>query len=230
VPTLSANPGHAPISAFILPVTAFQQNCTVVWCNKTLKAAVIDPGGEVERLLAAISERHLRLDKIWITHGHADHAGGAQALREASGAPIEGPHRDDQFWIDQIPAAVETWGLTGARAFTPDRWLADGDAVQVGDVRFEVFHCPGHTPGHVVFYQPQARFAQVGDVLFKGSIGRTDFPRGNHGHLVSAITRKLWPLGSDVQFVPGHGSPSTFGAERSSNPYVSDRALAAHIT
>jgi len=223
--TPSGHPDPALISAFIVPVTAFQQNCTVVWCRKTRKAAVIDPGGEVDRLLAAIAERDLHLDKIWITHGHADHAGGAEALREASGAPIEGPHPDDQFWIDQIPAAVEAWGLTGARAFTPDRWLGDGDTVQVGEAKFEVLHCPGHTPGHVVFFQSQSRFAQVGDVLFKGSIGRTDFPRGDHGQLLGAITGKLWPLGADVQFVPGHGPPSTFGAERSSNPYVSDRVL-----
>jgi glyoxylase-like metal-dependent hydrolase (beta-lactamase superfamily II) len=207
-------------------VTPFQQNCTVVWCVKSKKAAVIDPGGEVNRLLDAVAQRGLTLEKIWITHGHADHAGGADALREASGAPIEGPHPDDQFWIDQIPAAAETWGLTGARAFSPDRWLADGDKVQVGDVAFEVLHCPGHTPGHVVFFQRLSRFAQVGDVLFKNSIGRTDFPRGDHAQLIASITDKLWPLGADVSFVPGHGPMSSFGAERASNPFVSDSVLA----
>jgi len=207
-------------------VTPFQQNCTVVWCVKSKKAAVIDPGGEVNRLLDAVAQRGLTLEKIWITHGHADHAGGADALREASGAPIEGPHPDDQFWIDQIPAAAETWGLTGARAFSPDRWLADGDKVQVGDVAFEVLHCPGHTPGHVVFFQRLSRFAQVGDVLFKDSIGRTDFPRGDHAQLIASITDKLWPLGADVSFVPGHGPMSSFGAERASNPFVSDSVLA----
>ncbi len=207
-------------------MTPFQQNCTVVWCVKSKKAAVIDPGGEVNRLLDAVAQRGLTLEKIWITHGHADHAGGADALREASGAPIEGPHPDDQFWIDQIPAAAETWGLTGARAFSPDRWLADGDKVQVGDVAFEVLHCPGHTPGHVVFFQRLSRFAQVGDVLFKNSIGRTDFPRGDHAQLIASITDKLWPLGADVSFVPGHGPMSSFGAERASNPFVSDSVLA----
>lgn len=198
----------------------------MVWCVKSKKAAVIDPGGEVNRLLDAVAQRGLTLEKIWITHGHADHAGGADALREASGAPIEGPHPDDQFWIDQIPAAAETWGLTGARAFSPDRWLADGDKVQVGDVAFEVLHCPGHTPGHVVFFQRLSRFAQVGDVLFKNSIGRTDFPRGDHAQLIASITDKLWPLGADVSFVPGHGPMSSFGAERASNPFVSDSVLA----
>ena len=142
----------------IAPVTPFQQNCTIVWCQRTMKAAVIDPGGEVERLLKAVAERGLELEKIWITHGHADHAGGADAVREASGAPIEGPHSDDLFWIEQIPDAVETWGLADARAFTPDRWLGEGDEVQVGEARFEVRHCPGHTPGHVIFFNRQARF------------------------------------------------------------------------
>lgn len=223
----SQNAATNPLSVMIVPVTAFQQNCTIVWCARTLKAAVIDPGGEVDQLAAALSERNLQLEKIWITHGHADHAGGAQALREASGAPIEGPHPDDLFWIEQIPAAAESWGLAGARAFTPDRWLDQGDTVQVGDVRFEVLHCPGHTPGHVVFFQPQTRFAQVGDVLFKGSIGRTDFPRGDHAQLIQSITGKLWPLGEDVRFVPGHGPTSSFGAERATNPYVSDDAIRA---
>ena len=192
-----------------------------------MKAAVIDPGGEVERILAVIAQHNLELQKIWITHGHADHAGGADALRQASDAPIEGPHVDDLFWIEQIPSAAEAWGLTGARAFTPDRWLGQGDEVRVGEVRFDVLHCPGHTPGHVVFFQREARLAQVGDVLFKGSIGRTDFPRGDHGQLIAAITGKLWPLGEDVRFIPGHGPMSSFGAERANNPFVSDQAVRA---
>jgi glyoxylase-like metal-dependent hydrolase (beta-lactamase superfamily II) len=209
----------------IVPVTPLQQNCTVVWCNVTRRAAVIDPGGEVERLLGVLRDQGLILDRIWVTHGHADHAGGVQALREAAGVPVEGPHEDDRFWIERIPADALRWGMGGALDFTPDRWLADGDVVQVGEAAFEVLHCPGHTPGHVVFFQREARFAQVGDVLFKGSIGRTDFPRGDHAALIASITGKLWPLGGDVQFVPGHGPMSTFGAERTSNPFVSDQVL-----
>jgi hydroxyacylglutathione hydrolase len=214
-----------PISALIAPVTPLQQNCTVVWCTATRKAAVIDPGGEVDRLLAIIAQEGLQLEKIWVTHGHADHAGGVQALREATGVPVEGPHPDDRFWIERIPVDALRWGMDG-REFEPDRWLQDGDVVQLGEVEFEVIHCPGHTPGHVVFFNRAARFAQVGDVLFKGSIGRTDFPRGDHDALIAAITQKLWPLGPDVQFVPGHGPMSTFGAERASNAFVADRVLA----
>jgi glyoxylase-like metal-dependent hydrolase (beta-lactamase superfamily II) len=214
-----------PISALIAPVTPLQQNCTVVWCVATRKAAVIDPGGEVDRLLQILEQEGLQLEKIWVTHGHADHAGGVQALREATGVPVEGPHPDDRFWIERIPADALRWGMDG-REFEPDRWLQDGDVVQIGDAQFEVIHCPGHTPGHVIFFNRQARFAQVGDVLFKGSIGRTDLPRGDHAALIDAITRKLWPLGPDVQFVPGHGPTSTFGAERASNAFVADRVLA----
>nr|WP_278253739.1 MBL fold metallo-hydrolase [Caulobacter sp. CCUG 60055] len=215
----------SPIKALIAPVTPLQQNCTIVWCAKTNKAAIIDPGGEVPRLLKALADQDLTLEKIWITHGHLDHAGGAAALQEATGVPIEGPHPDDQFWIDDIGVNGARWGMPDARSFTPDRWLGDGDVVTLGETEFEVVHCPGHTPGHVVFFHRQARFAQVGDVLFKGSIGRTDFPRGNFDDLIASITGKLWPLGGEVQFVPGHGPMSTFGAERKSNPYVSDLAV-----
>jgi hydroxyacylglutathione hydrolase len=218
-------PSSTPISALVVPVTPLQQNCTFVWCARTMKAAVIDPGGEVERLLKIVEERGLQLEKIWVTHGHADHAGGVEALRRATGLPVEGPHPDDRFWIERIPTDALKWGMGGALDFEPDRWLHDGDQVQVGEAVFEVIHCPGHTPGHVVFFHREARFAQVGDVLFQGSIGRTDFPRGNHADLIAAITGKLWPLGGDVQFVPGHGQPSTFGAERASNPFVGDRVL-----
>ena len=214
-----------PIRAMIAPVTPLQQNCTIVWCAKTRKAAIIDPGGEVDRLLAALDDQGLTLEKIWITHGHMDHAGGTAALKAATGVPIEGPHPDDQFWIDQIPAAGQRYGMPDAQAFTPDRWLDDGDVVTLGETAFEVFHCPGHTPGHIVFFHRGARFAQVGDVLFQGSIGRTDFPRGDFAQLIASITGKLWPLGEDVQFVPGHGPMSTFGAERRNNPYVSDEVL-----
>ena len=214
------------IRALIAPVTPLQQNCTIVWCAKTLKAAIIDPGGEVPRLLEALKANGLTLEKIWITHGHLDHAGGAAALQEATGCPIEGPHPDDAFWIDEITASGAKWGMPEARSFTPDRWLADGDTVSLGETAFEVFHTPGHTPGHVVFFHRQARFAQVGDVLFQGSIGRTDFPRGNHQQLIDSITGKLWPLGDDVAFVPGHGPMSTFGQERRTNPFVADEVLA----
>ncbi|MFN3514674.1 MAG: MBL fold metallo-hydrolase [Phenylobacterium sp.] len=217
---------HPPIKALIAPVTPLAQNCTIVWCAKTRKAAIIDPGGEVPRLLEALKAHDLTLEKIWITHGHLDHAGGAAALQAATGAPIEGPHPDDAFWIEDIGQSGARWGVPDAKSFTPDRWLADGDVVTLGETQFEVFHCPGHTPGHVVFFHREARFAQVGDVLFQGSIGRTDFPRGNHGDLIASITGKLWPLGDDVAFVPGHGPMSTFGAERKSNPFVADAVLA----
>jgi glyoxylase-like metal-dependent hydrolase (beta-lactamase superfamily II) len=216
-----------PIRAVIAPVTPLQQNCTIVWCAKTKKAAVIDPGGEIPRLMKALEDQGLTLEKIWITHGHMDHAGGAAELKRLTGVPIEGPHKDDQFWIDRIQESGEMYGMPEARIFVTDRWLDDGDVVTLGETQFEVLHCPGHTPGHVIFFHRQARFAQVGDVLFKGSIGRTDFPRGNHQDLLDAITGKLWPLGDDVQFVPGHGPMSTFGAERRSNPFVGDRAIAA---
>ncbi len=214
-----------PIRALIAPVTDFQQNCTIVWCTQTNKAAIIDPGGEVPRLLAALKEHNLTLEKIWITHGHTDHAGATAALKAETGVPIEGPHEADIYWIDRMEESGAKLGMTYARAFTPDRWLNDGDRVSLGATEFEVYHCPGHTPGHVVFFHRQARFAQVGDVLFQGSIGRTDFPMGSYDQLIASITGKLWPLGEDVAFVPGHGPMSTFGRERKTNPFVADLAL-----
>lgn len=217
----------SPIRAIVAPVTPLQQNCTIVWCTKTNRAAVIDPGGETPRLLKALADHGLTLEKILITHGHMDHAGGAASLKEATGVPIEGPHRDDQFWIDRITESGRQYGMPEARSFTPDRWLEDGDEVTLGETKFTVRHCPGHTPGHVVFVHEGARFAQVGDVLFKGSIGRTDFPRGNHADLLNSITTRLWPFGDDIAFVPGHGPMSTFGAERKSNPFVADVVLGA---
>jgi hydroxyacylglutathione hydrolase len=219
-------PSPPPIHALVVPVTPLQQNCTLVWRPGRRRAAVIDPGGDVPRLMKILADKDLEVEKIWITHGHLDHAGGAAALQAATGAPIEGPHRADSFWIDQIDASGARWGMPDARAFTPDRWLEDGDTVELDGETLEVFHCPGHTPGHVVFFHREARFAQVGDVLFAGSIGRTDFPRGDLGQLIASITGKLWPLGEDVTFVPGHNQPSTFGAERRTNPFVSDQALA----
>ena len=203
----------------ILPVTPYQQNCSLVW-DEAGRAALIDPGGEAERLLAEVARRGLTLQSILLTHGHLDHVGAAVQLRDALGIPIIGPQREEQFWLDILPQQAELFGFPPSVAFTPDQWLNDGDQVDVGSVRFEVLHCPGHTPGHVVFYQPQARLAFVGDVLFKGSIGRTDFPRGDHAALLAAIREKLFPLGDDVRFVPGHGTMSTFGHERRENPFV----------
>lgn len=203
----------------ILPVTPYQQNCSLVW-DADGRAALIDPGGEAERLLAEVAQRDLSLQSILLTHGHLDHVGAAVALRDALGIPIIGPQHEEQFWLDLLPHQAELFGFPPAVAFSPDRWLIDGDRVDVGSLRFDVLHCPGHTPGHVVFFQPDARLAFVGDVLFKGSIGRTDFPRGDHAALLAAIREKLFPLGDDVRFVPGHGAMSTFGHERRENPFV----------
>lgn len=203
----------------ILPVTPYQQNCSLVW-DAAGRAALIDPGGEAERLLAEVNARGLTLEKILLTHGHLDHVGAAVELRETLGIPIVGPQREEAFWLDILPQQAELFGFPHIEAFTPDQWLEDGDSVEVGAIRFDVLHCPGHTPGHVVFYQPDARLAFVGDVLFKGSIGRTDFPRGDHAALLAAIREKLFPLGDDVRFVPGHGAMSTFGHERRENPFV----------
>lgn len=213
----------------IIPVTPFQQNCSLLWCTETKKAAVVDPGGDLDTIDAAIAEHGVTLEKILITHGHIDHAGSAGAFAECHGVPIEGPHKDDTFWIDQAKESGATYGLPEAAPFIPDRWLVDGDTVTVGNLTMQVLHCPGHTPGHVVFYEPTTNVAVVGDVLFQGSIGRTDFPRGNHADLINAITTKLWPLGDDVTFVPGHGPTSTFGAERQSNPFVGDTVLAGEV-
>jgi len=203
----------------ILPVTPYQQNCSLVW-DAAGRAALIDPGGEAERLLAEVAQRGLTLEKILLTHGHLDHVGAAVELRDALGIPIIGPQREEQFWLDLLPQQAELFGFPPAVVFTPDQWLEDGDRVEVGSLRMDVLHCPGHTPGHVVFFEPQARLAFVGDVLFKGSIGRTDFPRGDHAALLAAIRGKLFPLGDDVRFVPGHGAMSTFGRERRENPFV----------
>ncbi len=210
------------MKAVIVPVTPFQQNCTVVWDEDSGKGAIVDPGGEIDRLREIVAEHNVTIEKILLTHGHIDHAGAAGELAELLAVPIEGPQREDAFWIDQLTEQGERFGFPPARAFTPDRWLEDGDEVRVGGLRFEVRHCPGHTPGHVVFFEPDNRIAFVGDVLFQGSIGRTDFPRGDHETLLTSIRERLWPLGDDVTFVPGHGPASTFGEERRSNPYVGD--------
>ena len=203
-----------------IPVTAFQQNCSIVWCDKTLKAAVIDPGGDLDVLLAAVKQLGVQLEQIWITHAHIDHAGATAELAEQLDLPIYGPHEADQFWIDNLPQAAINYGFAPAKVFHPTRWLHDGDTVTLGEHTLQVRHCPGHTPGHVVFYSPEIKRAFVGDVLFAGSIGRTDFPQGNYDDLIASITQRLWPMGDDTVFIPGHGPESTFGRERVSNPYV----------
>jgi hydroxyacylglutathione hydrolase len=210
----------------IVPVTPFEQNCSLLVCEETGKAAVVDPGGDLDRVLAAVEKTGATLEKILLTHGHIDHCGGTAELRDRLDLPVEGPHRDDSFWIDQLPEQGKRFGFPRLEAFTPDRWLEGGDSVSFGKVTLEVRYCPGHTPGHVVFFHRGLRLAIVGDVLFRGSIGRTDFPRGDFDTLVESITTQLWPLGDDVTFVPGHGPTSTFGEERRSNPFVSDAALA----
>lgn len=207
----------------IVPVTAFQQNCSILVCEATRRAALVDPGGDIERLEKALQKLEVTPEKIFLTHGHLDHCGAAGVLRERWGVPIEGPHREDQFWIDTLADASRQWGFPATEPFVPDRWLDDGDTVAFGQEQLSVYHCPGHTPGHVVFFHAGARLAWVGDVLFQGSIGRTDFPRGDYDTLVQSIRGKLWPLGDDVGFVPGHGPTSTFGEERQHNAFVADQ-------
>jgi glyoxylase-like metal-dependent hydrolase (beta-lactamase superfamily II) len=203
-----------------VPVTPFQQNCSIVWCSETMKAAIIDPGGDLPRLLSVIDELGLTLEQIWLTHAHIDHAGATAELARRKGLPIIGPHPADQFWISGLPQQSLMFGFPPAESFTPTRWLRDGDTVRIGHCELQVRHCPGHTPGHVIFYEPTTRHAFVGDVLFAGSIGRTDFPQGDFDTLIASITQRLWPLGDDVTFIPGHGPESTFGRERQTNPYV----------
>jgi glyoxylase-like metal-dependent hydrolase (beta-lactamase superfamily II) len=209
--------------ALIIPVTAFQQNCSVIWDDATKRGAVVDPGGDLDQVLAAADEHGVVLEKILLTHAHLDHASGAADLAQLRGLPIEGPQREDKFWIDSLPEAAQRYGFPPAQRFEPDRWLEHGDRVVVGGETLEVLHCPGHTPGHVVFFHRQQRFAWVGDVLFAGSIGRSDFPRGDPAALIRSIRELLFPLGDDVRFLPGHGPMSTFGEERRSNPYVRDQ-------
>ena len=203
-----------------VPVTSFAQNCSIVWCDRTMDAAIIDPGGDLPKLRAAIAALGVNLKAIWLTHAHIDHAGATGALAREDGLPIVGPHPGDQFWIDSLVQQSRMFGLPQVEGFTPTRWLADGDEVQIGDSVLAVRHCPGHTPGHVVFHSAEAKRAFVGDVLFAGSIGRTDFPGGDHGTLIASITGRLWPMGDDTVFIPGHGPESSFGRERRSNPYV----------
>jgi hydroxyacylglutathione hydrolase len=210
------------ITLEIVPVTQFEQNCSVLVCQATKKAVAIDPGGDLSKVEAAIARLGAVLEKVFLTHGHIDHCGQSRALADRYKVPLEGPHLADKFWIDQLPEQGKMFGFPPLAAFDSDRWLVEGDTVSFGEQTMSVHHCPGHTPGHVVFFHAQAKLAIVGDVLFAGSIGRTDFPMGNHGDLISSIKSKLWPMGNDVAFVPGHGRMSRFGQERQSNPYVAD--------
>lgn len=204
----------------IIPVTAFEQNCALLWDDQTMEGVVVDPGGDVPRILAAIEGQGIKVQRILITHGHIDHAGGADELRAALGVPVEGPQLADKMLLDNLEKQGAAYGLDGARNLVPDRWLEEGETVRIGALDFAVLHCPGHAPGHVVFVNTNERFAIVGDVLFRGSIGRTDFPYGDHAALLAAIHGKLLPLGDDIQFICGHGPGSSFGHERKRNPFL----------
>ena len=213
------------VKVLIIPVTPFQQNCTLLWCETSKRAAVIDPGGDLPEIERAIAQAGVTVEKIWLTHGHIDHVGGAAELKARLNVPIEGPQRADLFLLEHVVDSARSFGLSGVNNVTPDRWLEDGDTVAVGELSFAVRHCPGHSPGSVAFVNEGLRLAIVGDVLFAGSIGRTDFPRGDYDQLIRSIRHELWPLGDDVTFVPGHGPTSTFGQERRSNPFVADAVL-----
>lgn len=208
------------LRATTVPVTPFEQNCTLFWNEESKRGAVVDPGGDLDRVRAAIDLAGITVEKILLTHGHIDHAGGAAALKEHLGVPLEGPHLDDRFLLDNLERQGAAYGIAGARDVTPDRWLADGETVEAAGFRFAVLHCPGHSPGSVVFVQADARFALVGDVLFNGSVGRTDLPGGDHATLLRSIRDKLLPLGDDVAFICGHGPTSTIGRERTNNPFL----------
>ncbi|AGA34829.1 beta-lactamase domain-containing protein [Thioalkalivibrio nitratireducens DSM 14787] len=210
-----------------IPVTAFEQNATLIWCETTGEAAWVDPGGSAGTLLNEAATRGLVLRQVLLTHGHLDHVGAARELADRAGIPIVGPAEADRFWLEQLPMQARMFGTEEVAAFLPDHWLRDGDRVLVGEQILDVYECPGHTPGHVVFHHAPSHLALVGDVLFAGSIGRSDFPRGNHADLLRSIVTKLWPLGAETRFIPGHGPMSTFGEERRHNPFVSDQAIAA---
>lgn len=211
----------------LLPVTPFAQNCSLLWDMKTKEGVLVDPGGEAEKLMEECRALGVTITAIWLTHGHLDHAGGAEDIRASLGIDVIGPHKDDQFWMDDIEAHWAKYGHPGmGKNIVPDRYLEDGDTLNIGTHEFKVAHTPGHTPGHVVIYNQALKIAFVGDVLFRGSIGRTDFPKGNHQDLLDSITTKLWPLGDDMRFVPGHGPMSTFGQERKDNAFVADHLIA----
>lgn len=215
-----------PLRAVIVPVTPLQQNCSIVWCTATMKAAVIDPGGDLDRIRAAVTANGVTVEKILLTHGHIDHAGEAKPLADMLGVAIEGPHEEDRWLLDTLAEDGAKYGIRGV-AFVPDRWLVEGDTVTIGDLVLDVYETPGHTPGHVVFHHAPSKLALVGDVLFQGSVGRTDFARGNHAQLIASVVDKLWPMGADTAFIPGHGPASTFAHERATNMFVSDQALSA---
>ena len=216
----------AQLDLKLIPVTPFAQNCSLLYDLESKQGVLIDPGGEAERLQGALKETGIELKEIWLTHGHLDHAGGAHDIREALGVPVIGPHKDDQFWMDDIEYRWAEYGHAGmGKNVVPDRYLEDGDVLELAGVQFDVVHTPGHTPGHVVIYNQAMKIAFVGDVLFRGSIGRTDFPKSNHQDLLDSITDKLWPLGGDMRFVPGHGPMSTFGQERKDNAFVADNII-----
>lgn len=208
------------LKAAIVQVTPFEQNCTLIWDEATKTGAVVDPGGDVDKIENAIAEAGIKIEKILLTHGHLDHAGGADELREKLGVKIEGPHKADKPLLDALEKQGQMYQIDGLRNVVPDRWLDEGDAVTVAGHSFQIFHCPGHSPGSVVFFNKAQKFALVGDVIFQGSIGRTDFPYGDHAALISAIKTKLFPLGDDVAFICGHGRPSQFGIERKTNPFL----------
>lgn len=217
--------GAGDLRVAVVPVTPFQQNCSILWNPANMLGAIVDPGGDLEKVLAQVERHGVTVEKILLTHAHIDHAGATAELARRLSVPVEGPHRDDQFWIDKLPEQSRMFGFPPAEKFEPQRWLEQGDAVTVGGVSLDVLHCPGHTPGHVVFAHRPSRLAIVGDVLFQGSIGRTDFPMGDFDTLVKSIRERLFPLGDDVRFIPGHGPVGTLGQERQSNPFVGDSAL-----
>lgn len=206
----------------IIPTTPLQQNTSLIWSIESKEGVFVDPGGDIDKLMGAAKEFGVKIVGVWLTHGHMDHAGAAAAVKELTGCEIIGPHKDDQWLLDEIEASGQRYGITDGKNVTPDRYLDDGDELDLDGVKFGVVHTPGHTPGHVVIYNESGALAFVGDVLFQGSIGRTDFPRGNHQQLIDSITSKLWPLGNEMRFIPGHGGMSTFGQERQSNPFVAD--------